>query len=149
VLKEEEYFQGQRDGLSTEYSITGDVIVQGQYSDGEKNGEWKFRSGDYSENGKYITGLKDGAWKAYYENGKLKFKGTFVQGNPDGQQVFYYDSGKTKEEQYFAMGIRQKTWKKYSEDGTQFLEISYKDDIEVSINGVRIKLPESDTKLIK
>ena len=30
-----------------------------------------------------------------------------------------------------------------------FLVISYKDDVEVSINGVKIKLPESDTKLIK
>jgi hypothetical protein len=47
------------------------------------------------------------------------------------------------------MGIRQKTWKKFDEEGAPFLNISYKDDIEVSINGVRIKLPESETKLIK
>ena len=31
----------------------------------------------------------------------------------------------------------------------RLLVISYKDDVEISINGVRIKLPESDTKLIK
>ena len=133
LRKEEEYFQGQRDGRSTEYSESGDIIAQGQYSDG----------------GKYITGLKDGLWKTSYINGKLKFKGNFVQGNPDGQQTFYYENGKIKEEQYFQMGIRQKTWKKFTEDGTTFLVISYKDDVEVSINGVRIKLPESDTKLIK
>jgi hypothetical protein len=47
------------------------------------------------------------------------------------------------------MGIRQKTWKKFSEDGTPFLVISYKDDMEISINGVKIKLPESEAKLIK
>ena len=29
------------------------------------------------------------------------------------------------------------------------LVIAYKNDVEVSINGVKIKLPESDTKLIK
>ena len=149
ILKEEEYYQGQRDGASTEYSATGDIIAQGQYSDGEKNGDWKTRSGDITEEGKYITGLKDGLWKAYYSNGKLKFKGTFVQGNPDGQQVFYYEDGKTKEEQYFQMGIRQKTWKKFNEAGTIILVISYKDDIEISINGVRIKLPEGDSRLIK
>lgn len=149
ILKEEEYFQGQRDGLSTEYSSSGVIIAQGQYSDGEKNGEWKYRFGEYSETGKYITGLRDGSWRAYYENGKLKFKGAYVQGNPDGQQIFYYEDGKTKEEQFYQMGVRQKTWKKFDEEGTPFLIISYKDDIEVSINGVRIKLPESDTKLIK
>ena len=149
LRKEEEYFQGQRDGRSTEYSESGDIIAQGQYSDGEKNGPWKYKTGDITEEGKYITGLKDGLWKTSYINGKLKFKGNFVQGNPDGQQTFYYENGKIKEEQYFQMGIRQKTWKKFTEDGTTFLVISYKDDVEVSINGVRIKLPDSDTKLIK
>jgi uncharacterized protein len=149
ILKEEEYFQGQRDGLSTEYSPTGEVIAQGQYSDGERNGAWKLKSGDITEEGKYITGLKDGVWKSLYNNGKLRFKGSFVQGNPDGQQSYYYENGKTKEEQYFQMGIRQKTWKKFAEDGTLLLVISYKDDIETSINGVKIKLPEGETKLIK
>jgi len=149
ILKEEEYFQGQRDGASTEYSISGDIIAQGQYSDGERNGEWKAKSGDITEEGKYITGLKDGVWKSFYSNGKLKFKGNFVQGNPDGQQIYYYEDGKAKEEQYFQMGIRQKTWKKFSEEGTPVLVISYKDDVEISINGVKIKLPEGDTRLIK
>jgi len=149
LLKEEEYFQGKRDGSSTEYSVAGDIIAQGQYSDGEKNGEWKFKSGDMTEEGKYITGLKDGVWKSYYNNGKLKFKGNYVQGNPDGQQSFYFENGRIKEEQYFQMGIRQKTWKKFNEEGIPVLVITYKDDVEISINGVRIKLPEGDTKLIK
>ena len=102
-----------------------------------------------TEEGKYITGLKDGVWKSYYNNGKLKFKGNYVQGNPDGQQSFYFENGRIKEEQYFQMGIRQKTWKKFNEEGIPVLVITYKDDVEISINGVRIKLPEGDTKLIK
>jgi len=149
ILREEEYFQGKRDGAYTEYSLNGDIITQGEYSDGEKNGEWKYKSGDYTEEGKYIIGLKDGAWKAYYPEGKLKFKGNFVQGNPEGQQNYYYENGRIKEDQYFQMGIREKTWKKYDENGVTLLVIAYKSDVEVSINGVRIKLPESDAKLIK
>jgi antitoxin component YwqK of YwqJK toxin-antitoxin module len=149
LLKEEEYYQGQRDGSSTEYSVTGEIIAQGQYSDGEKNGEWKYKSGELTEEGKYIIGLKDGIWKSFFTNGKLKFKGNFIQGNPDGPHTYYYDSGKIKEEQYFNMGIRDRTWKKYDEEGTPLVVITYKNDAEVSINGVRIKLPESDTKLIK
>lgn len=149
VLKEEEYFQGQRDGPSTEYSETGEIIAQGQYADGEKNGAWKFKAGDLTEEGKFLTGLRDGVWKTFYSNGKLRFKGNYVQGNPDGQQIFYYENGKTKEEEYFQMGIRQKTWKKYDENGFPFIVITYKDDLEISINGVKIKLPESETKMIK
>jgi uncharacterized protein len=149
LLREEEYFQGQRDGICTEYSAEGEIIAQGQYSDGERNGVWKFKSGGITEEGKYITGLKDGIWKSYYPNGKLKFKGNFVQDNPDGLQSNYYEDGKIKEEQYYQMGIREKGWKKYNEEGIQVLIITYKNDVEVSINGVRIKLPESDVKLIK
>jgi uncharacterized protein len=149
LLKEEEYFQGRRDGASSEYSETGELITQGQYLDGEKNGDWKYKSGDYTEEGKYITGLKDGIWKGYYPDGTLKFKGSFVQGNPDGEHKYYFEDGKLKEEQHYEMGIRQKTWRKFDEEGNNLLTIVYKDDVETAINGVRIKLPESDTKLIK
>jgi len=149
VLREEEYFQGERDGIYVEYSSEGDIIAQGQYTDGEKNGKWKITTGDYTEEGNYIIGLKDGQWKSYYSNGTLKFKGNYLQGNPDGQHLYYYDTGKLKEEQYYRTGIRQRTWKKFDENGAPFLTITYKDDVEVSINGVKINLPESDTKLIK
>jgi uncharacterized protein len=149
LLREEEYFQGQRDGAFTEYSIDGTIIAQGQYTDGEKNGEWEFNTGKYTEEGKYIIGLKDGVWKSFYPDGTLKFKGSFVQGNPDGQQIFYYENGKIKEIQNFESGIREKTWKKFDEEGKQLIIIAYKHDVEVNINGVRIKLPENDTKLIK
>ena len=149
TLREEEYFQGRRDGAYTEYEITGEIITQGQYTDGEKNGEWKYRNGDNTEEGKYILGLRDGLWKSYYPGGKLKSKGAYIQGNPDGQHLFYYEDGKIKEEQYYQNGIRVKTWKKYDELGKIILTITFKNDAEVSINGVKIKLPESDSKLIK
>ncbi len=49
----------------------------------------------------------------------------------------------------YRVGIRQKTWKKYDEQGIPVLLITYKDDVETSINGVKINLPERDVKLIK
>jgi uncharacterized protein len=149
ILREEEYFQGKRDGAFTEYSVNGDIITQGQYSDGEKNGEWKFKSANNTEDGKYIIGLRDGLWKSWYAEGKLRSRGIYVQGNPDGTHFLYYDNGKIREEQFYEMGIRQKTWKKYDENGNLILTVTYKNDAEVSINGIRLKLPESDSKLIK
>jgi uncharacterized protein len=149
LLREEEYFQGQRDGIYTEYSENGEIVAQGQYSDGERNGDWIFKTGGFTEEGKYITGLKDGIWKSNYTTGKVKFKGNFVQGNPEGKQSIYWENGKLKEEQYYNMGTREKTWKKFDEEGSSVLVIIYRNDVETSINGVRIKLPESETRLIK
>ena len=149
LLREEEYFQGQRDGSYIEYSRNGETIAQGQYSDGEKNGEWKYKSGNNYEEGKYIIGLRDGLWKSYYPDGHLRFKGSYVQGNANGTHIFYFEDGKIKEERYYQAGIREKTWKKYDEDGSLLLSIAYKNDMEISINGIKIKLPESDVKLIK
>jgi uncharacterized protein len=149
LLREEEYFQGKRDGAFTEYSITGEIISKGQYSDGEKNAAWKYNSGNNIEEGKYIIGLRDGLWKSYYPDGKLRSKGNWIQGNPDGEHSFYYPEGKIKEQQFYKNGIRQKTWKKFDEEGHTVLTITYKDDKEISINGVKLNLPDSDTKLIK
>lgn len=149
LLREEDYYQGNRDGSFTEYSMSGEIITQGLYSDGEKNGEWKYQSGDYIEEGKFLVGLKDGLWKAYYPDGKPRFKGNYIQGNPDGQHTFYHENGRIREEQYYRSGIRQRTWKKYDEEGMIFLTITYRDDVETSINGVKINLPESDVRVIK
>jgi uncharacterized protein len=149
LLREEEYVQGQRNGVYTEYLKSGVIITQGQYADGEKNGDWKYQSGNNTEQGKYIVGLRDGIWKSFYQDGNLRFKGNYIQGNPDGQQTYYFENGRPKEEQYYRMGIRQRIWKKYDEDGNTIITITYKDDAEVSINGEKINLPESNVKLIK
>ena len=63
--------------------------------------------------------------------------------------MLYYEDGKLKEERYYQGGLRVKTWKKYDEDGKVILTVSYRNDTELSINGVKIKLPENDVKLIK
>ena len=149
LLRAEEYYQGRRDGAYTEYTREGDIIAQGTYADGERNGEWKFKSGDNTETGSYLLGLRDGQWKALYPNGKLRFKGNFNQGNPDGHHVIYFENGRIKEERYYDNGLRTKTWKKYNEEGEIILTITYRDDIETNINGVSIKLPESEVRLIK
>jgi len=149
LLREEEYYQGRRDGQYTEYARTGEVIAQGLYADGERNGDWKFMSGDNIENGTYLLGLRDGLWKAVYPNGRLRFKGKYSQGNPEGHHILYFENGRIKEERYYQNGLREKTWKKYNEEGELILMITYNDDVETNINGVGIKLPESDVKLIK
>lgn len=148
-LREEEYFQGKRDGMFIEYSRVGDIISQGEYLDGERNGQWKVKIGDHTEEGNYIIGLRDGTWRYYDDEGNVLYRGRYIQDNADGYHFYYYDNGRIKEEQYYDMGLRHRTWKKYSEEGLLEMTITYKNDYEVRINGIKINLPERDVKIIK
>jgi len=148
IHREEEYFIGAEEGLSIEYSELGDVIAKGDYINGEKEGKWYYNAGDQIEEGSYITGLREGLWKYYYTDGTLKYSGNYVQGMPDGRHKYYFQNKSLKEDQYYKMGSKEKSWKKYDEDGNVILTISYKDDIEKSINGIKVNLKE-DVKRIK
>ncbi len=149
LIKEEEYFNGKRDGVYIEYSDNGDIISEGYFLDGEMDGAWRTRVGDHSEVGKYIVGLKNEIWKHFYEDGSLKYKGKFINGNPEERHQIFWQNGNMKEERYYNNGRREKTWKKYNEDGNLIITITYKDDKEYRVNGVKLNLPESDVKLIK
>ena len=139
ILREETYVNGRPNGMSIQYSDSATIIVKGEYTEGEREGLWIENVGDAREEGNYIMGLKNGMWKTYYTDGQLHHSGNFVQGHPDGRHVFYYPDGTLKEEQYYVMGRRDKNWKKYYENGALFLTITYRNDDEIRINGIRIE----------
>lgn len=149
LKREEEYYEGKPEGIYVEYDTTGETIVNGKYFDGQKEEEWFYKVGDYSEKGKYVADLKDGKWQAFYNDGKLKYEGNFIQGNPDGEHDFYYPNGRLKESNYYVMGISEKNWRKYDENGVLLLTITYKDNKEYRINGEKIDFAENDIKLIQ
>lgn len=149
LWREESYFNGREDGLFTEYASNGAILTKGDYIQGERDGEWIYQVGDHEERGRFVIGLREGEWKYYYPDGSLKYEGEYFQGNPHKRHKFYYPDGVLKEEQYYEMGIREKNWKKYDEQGNLTMTITYRDDGEIRINGSRVKLPESDVKLIR
>jgi len=149
VKREEEFYNGREEGIFIEYNEAGEVIAKGEYFDGEREGEWYYNVGDEIEIGSYIGGLKDGKWKYYYTGNILKFEGDYIQGNPDGKHRYYYDNSMLKEEQYFAMGIKEKNWKKYDRYGNLLITVTYQNNKEIRINGVKVEFPEDDIKLIK
>jgi antitoxin component YwqK of YwqJK toxin-antitoxin module len=149
IWRKEFYFNGNEDGYLVEYDREGNIITEGNYINGEKDGEWFYTMGDHTEKGKYIIGLKEGKWEHFYQDGSTKFIGNYLQGQPDGRQVYFYPDGSIEEEQYYERGIREKTWRKYDREGNVFIAISYKANNEVRINGIRVRLPESDTKVIQ
>ncbi len=140
IWKEEEYFNGLEEGEYTEYDEFGNILVQGEYFDGEKEGKWTTQINDNRAEGKYVTGLMDGKWKQFYDNGSLRFEGSYIQGRPEGKHKYYYANGNLKEEQFYSSGLRQKNWKKYSEEGILKITITYQNDVEYRINGIKVDL---------
>ena len=149
VWREERYFNGREDGEFVEYDLTCNILTKGEYMNGEKEGAWIYQVGDHEERGNYVIGLREGDWTYFYNNGKVKYEGYYSQGNPDKRHKFYYPTGQIKEEQYYELGIRERNWKKYDEEGNLVMTITYRNNLEQRINGIRVKLPESDVTLIR
>ena len=147
--REESYFNGREDGVFVEYGSNGTILTKGDYISGEKEGEWIYQVGDHEERGNYVIGLREDTWKYYYNDGKLKYEGRYSQGNPDKRHKYYFPSGVLKEEQYYELGIREKNWKKYDKEGNLVMTITYRNNIEHRINGIKIRLPEDDITLIR
>lgn len=141
LWREEEYFNGKEDGPATEYSPEGEIIASGGYLEGEKEGEWLYRVGDHTEKGSYTVGIREGIWR-YYANENIRiYEGNYSQGNPDGKHVYYYENGNVMEERFYNKGIRERNWKKYDPEGNVLITITYKNDQEYRINGMKIRLP--------
>ena len=141
LWKEEEFYNGKEEGFYIEYDLLGNTLVEGEYFDGEQEGKWKTMVNDYRAEGSYVTGLIDGRWRHYHDNGALAFDGNYVQGNAEGRHRYFYANGSIKEEQYYSNGIREKHWKKYNELGELIITISYKNNLEYRINGIRVDFP--------
>ncbi len=139
LRRKEEYIRGYADGTSIEYNQKGEIIAQGQFLEGERDGEWYFKNGDITLKGKYDNGLRDGLWQYLYSDSTLKFEGTYLQEEPDGWHRTYYPSGKIKSEKYYSIGRREKTWRYYSSDGILTTTIVYKNDEAVKVDGKKIK----------
>jgi antitoxin component YwqK of YwqJK toxin-antitoxin module len=149
LLREEQFYNGKEDGYLIEYSKEGRILTQGDFIEGEPEGSWYYRVGDHTEVGDFVTGLRDGKWRYFYADSTLKFEGYYIQGNPDGKHKLYYNDGALKEERYYVMGIKEKNWKKYDQEGKLVMTITFKDDAETRINGVKVNLPEATRKLVE
>ncbi len=149
ILRDENFENGEEEGIIAEYNDTGKIITQGEFENGEKEGFWFYETGDSREEGNYKAGKKDGQWKEYYlANGTfdkksgLSFIGNFVDGFPDGKHIWYHPNGKKKLEGKYVTGVPEGDWHRFSEDGLPVLTILYENGAEKKLNGIKIK-PEN------
>jgi antitoxin component YwqK of YwqJK toxin-antitoxin module len=139
--REEYYRRGREDGASMEVAEDGSVLTQGAYIDGNKEGPWVYHVGDHREEGAYKDGLRDGPWRFTYHDGTRNFTGTYVDGAPQGRHKWYWPNGELKREGKYGAGLAQGDFIHYNENGFPVMTITYRDGVEVRIDGVRVPPP--------
>jgi antitoxin component YwqK of YwqJK toxin-antitoxin module len=138
-LKKEDHFKnGLLNGPYVEKSDSGKVIIQGEYIDGEEEGEWLYEVGDNKEIGSYVGGKREGLWK-HYTDEVLYFEGNYIEGNPNGDFTYYWENEKIKEKGKYIMGKKEGDWNIYDYDGIKIITIRYEDGVEISFDGNKIE----------
>lgn len=140
LWREENYVNGKRDGILTDYDEEGKVILKGNFSDNKKEGTWIYETPDYREFGNYTNDEPDSLWKSYYMPGKIKrFEGRFQAGEPVGFHTAYHPTGEKMYAGNYIAGMKDGDWKYYDEIGYNYLTITYKNDIEIKWQGDKIR----------
>ncbi len=86
------------------------------YSDGQLRME-----GDYS------NGQKNGLWVAYYESGVKWSEGNYKDGVSHGKTITYHENGEKYYEGFYEHGRRAGLWRFWNEDGSLEKEINYEE----------------------
>lgn len=137
--REESYLMGKLEGLYVEYDSVENVILKGEYFDDVRIGEWFYFVGDIIEEGAYELGEKDGEWKHYYaETGQLRFVGKYRKGDADGMHKWFYPNGNVELFGEYRVGSKTKDWKKYEPDGSMYMTFTYRNDELIKIDGKRL-----------
>lgn len=102
-------------GIFQETWPNGSIKIQGNYKDGNKEGEWvsNFENGKLQSKGCYRNGEKVGNWIEYYQNGQIKEK----IDRTSAKYNSYYENGQAKEEGFYRNEEKHGTWTTWNSNG--------------------------------
>jgi len=89
------------DGPYKEWLDDGRIFKEGQFINGQSEGEWKYYSvhfGYLQSFGNYKTGQKHGLWKNQSKEGKVNAEYNFINGKKHGAYKLFDKDGKVVEE---------------------------------------------------
>ncbi len=148
------YKDGFKNGKFQERSVYGHNLVEGEFLDNLKTGEWKYRyyTGALEKISHYKNDLLEGEYTYYFDNGVKNVTGYYTEGKKSGNWVWYTNKatkdmqgdflndlqqGKwtywfpTGEISYYAeydKGLRVGTWTYYYQNGQKYREGTYSAD---------------------
>ena len=137
--RKEQYRKGKENGEFIEWNITGELLNQGVYQNGLKQGDWIEDVNDHREEGAYLDGMKDEEWKHFNTDGKQSFKGTFIYGLPDGKHTFYQEKGGVDHIERYEGGVKQGKWIFYNSDNLIEQTREYRQGELIKVDGQTIK----------
>jgi antitoxin component YwqK of YwqJK toxin-antitoxin module len=117
------------DGVYQKRYEAGQLAIEGNYIDGEMNGDWKtyYSNGILESKGNYIKGIKEGLWQEYYESGQLERKVNYNKGDIDGLWEQYHPNSQLWAKGFYKDGRIIGEWKYYDEDGKLLLTENYEE----------------------
>lgn len=79
------------DGKVNDYSLSGNLLMEGSYLNGKKYGKFTFyhSNGQVKSRGMYKNNRRLGKWEFYYNNGQLKQVVLFKEKEPHTFSMFY------------------------------------------------------------
>ena len=138
-------------GRAESFYGNGQKESEENYKDGERDGlsSWWYENGQKKEEGNFKDGKEDGLRTTWFENGRKKNEANFNDDYPNGVATFWYENGQKKGEMSHKDSILMsaEVWKPngekcpvtkideegngivvwYKEDGTEDYESIYKD----------------------
>jgi len=78
-----------------QYHKDGSVLLEGDYIDGLREGEWisHYADGTIWSKGYFLKGKRTGKSWVYYPSGKLRMKGSYENGKKVGKWFVYNEEG--------------------------------------------------------
>ncbi|MBC7977675.1 MAG: hypothetical protein H7138_22080 [Myxococcales bacterium] len=129
VASRQQLVRGTPDGPYQELTTRGQVVVEGQYRDGAKDGVWLESTPDGvpTISKSWKRGRLDGVVKKYVD-GKVSTEATYKDGRADGLYV-EYRAGKAAVTGQLADDRRTGTWTQIDGEGRVVLTATYQDGV--------------------
>ena len=130
ILFEGEYLNGKKNGIGKEYRTNGKLLFEGEYL----NGQWKkgkkygdeFIGYKIEYEGEFKNGVPNGKGKKYDAASRLMNEGEYANGELNGKGIkYHYNNGKIEYEGEFINGKRNGKGKEYYESGVLKYEGEY------------------------
>ena len=119
-------------GKVIDVNENGDIILEGRFARGMRNGIWitRYGNGQKEHEGYYKNGIKIDLWKSWYESGQAWKEGYYFSGKKEGSWLYWYWNGEYLAIETYRNGIIHGPWKKWYANGQEKIEGSYKDITE-------------------
>ncbi len=126
---EENYVDGELDGLGIWWYANGQKGSEENYKGGELDGlhtSWH-ENGQKKSERNYKGGERDGLQTYWYENGQKKYEKNYKDGELDGLGIWWYENGQKWYEENYKDGEREGLHTYWDENGQKKFEENYKD----------------------